>query len=247
MNKADMPKHEDCKDVCQQADQYGVWPEHSCSQKCVWLKYGRDPQNETPIQQKGITVKKATSLADIGALMNAAGLKAESDPAISKAVTPAERGTSPTEVLNEFMRDIDIAGVRSQQAWLEEYKKKNPESLMEIRKSQNQFLLPNMTRTAFHELALKAVTNAYSMGRRDARIEAEAVQAMTESVLESRASHILPAAVAAVMENIGLTSLTLDLAAVASVFSRVSVDYELIDDGDGVSVEYRLTYKEDAK
>ena len=32
-----MNKHIDCKEVCQQAKMYGVWPEHSCSPVCVWL------------------------------------------------------------------------------------------------------------------------------------------------------------------------------------------------------------------
>ena len=32
-----MDKHTDCKEVCQQAEMYGVWPEHSCSPVCVWL------------------------------------------------------------------------------------------------------------------------------------------------------------------------------------------------------------------
>ncbi len=32
-----MDKHTDCKEVCQQAKMYGVWPEHSCSPVCVWL------------------------------------------------------------------------------------------------------------------------------------------------------------------------------------------------------------------
>ena len=32
-----MDKHTDCKEVCQQAEMYGVWPEHSCPLVCVWL------------------------------------------------------------------------------------------------------------------------------------------------------------------------------------------------------------------
>jgi len=32
-----MEKHKDCEHECQQAVEYGVWPEHSCSPRCVWL------------------------------------------------------------------------------------------------------------------------------------------------------------------------------------------------------------------
>lgn len=31
-------RHADCQEACQQAVGYGVWPEHSCSPLCVWLK-----------------------------------------------------------------------------------------------------------------------------------------------------------------------------------------------------------------
>ncbi len=30
-------RHAECAKVCQQAEAYGVWPEHSCSPACVWL------------------------------------------------------------------------------------------------------------------------------------------------------------------------------------------------------------------
>ena len=33
-------RHAECALVCQQAEAYGVWPEHSCSPVCVWLKHG---------------------------------------------------------------------------------------------------------------------------------------------------------------------------------------------------------------
>lgn len=33
-----MNKHPDCKDECQQAVDYGVWPERSCSPECVYLR-----------------------------------------------------------------------------------------------------------------------------------------------------------------------------------------------------------------
>ena len=33
-----MNKHPDCAEECQQAVDYGVWPERSCSPECVWLK-----------------------------------------------------------------------------------------------------------------------------------------------------------------------------------------------------------------
>ncbi len=33
-----MTKHPACEHECQQAVEYGVWPEHSCSPECVWLK-----------------------------------------------------------------------------------------------------------------------------------------------------------------------------------------------------------------
>lgn len=33
-----MLKHEGCKDECQQAVDYGVWPEHQCNPKCVRLE-----------------------------------------------------------------------------------------------------------------------------------------------------------------------------------------------------------------
>jgi hypothetical protein len=33
-----MDKHPDCAEVCKQANDYGVWPEHSCKPTCVWLE-----------------------------------------------------------------------------------------------------------------------------------------------------------------------------------------------------------------
>ena len=34
---AEMQKHPECKDACQQSVADGTWPEHSCNPKCVWL------------------------------------------------------------------------------------------------------------------------------------------------------------------------------------------------------------------
>ncbi len=41
-------KHADCKEACQQAMQYGVWPESSCSPRCVWQRYGHNPLSSPP-------------------------------------------------------------------------------------------------------------------------------------------------------------------------------------------------------
>lgn len=37
-----MEKHSDCANECQQAVDYGVWAERSCSPECVWLKRERN-------------------------------------------------------------------------------------------------------------------------------------------------------------------------------------------------------------
>lgn len=41
-------KHADCKDACQHAIQYGVWPENSCAPRCMWQRYNGNPLNEPP-------------------------------------------------------------------------------------------------------------------------------------------------------------------------------------------------------
>lgn len=40
-----MEKHKDCEHECQQAVEYGVWPERQCSPRCVFLD--KHPRTET--------------------------------------------------------------------------------------------------------------------------------------------------------------------------------------------------------
>jgi hypothetical protein len=44
-----MQKHKDCEHACQQAVEYGVWDQHSCSPECVWLKH--DPRSRDDAEQ----------------------------------------------------------------------------------------------------------------------------------------------------------------------------------------------------
>lgn len=41
-----MPLHPDCRNRCQTADDYGVWPEHSCNASCEYLR-NPPPQSTT--------------------------------------------------------------------------------------------------------------------------------------------------------------------------------------------------------
>lgn len=45
-------KHAECSEACQQAVQYGVWPEHSCDPRCVWKRYKGNPLNEPPTERE---------------------------------------------------------------------------------------------------------------------------------------------------------------------------------------------------
>jgi hypothetical protein len=48
----EMPKHPDCAQECQQAVDYGVWPERSCSPRCVWLSRAATPLPTHPHQEQ---------------------------------------------------------------------------------------------------------------------------------------------------------------------------------------------------
>lgn len=57
--KAEMQKHPECKDACQQSVAYGTWPEHSCNPKCVWLT---KPPPDPLEGMRGMTADDAEAL-----------------------------------------------------------------------------------------------------------------------------------------------------------------------------------------
>lgn len=101
-----------------------------------------------------------------------------------------------------------------------------------------------------HNLAVlqAAVRDAYNLGHKDALDQNGAVEAMLDQQYKDRTALTLPAAMAAFMEQCGLTSLLLDLPAVATVFSRVrlvTVIHNTEDPDDAGVIEYTLHHLSD--
>ena len=89
----------------------------------------------------------------------------------------------------------------------------------------------------------QAISSAYTLGTVQAKNEHAAIHEAAQQTYESRQAFTLPAAVAAIMDQTGMTELTLDMHAVASVFTRCSIDYRLCTGVDGRNdVHYKLSY-----
>lgn len=83
-----------------------------------------------------------------------------------------------------------------------------------------------------------ALREAYNSGHADALDQNSAVEKLLEQQYEARTRMTLPAAVAGIMEQRGLSSMTLDLAHLATVFDRNRIDFDV---ADGDIINYRLT------
>lgn len=89
------------------------------------------------------------------------------------------------------------------------------------------------------------IQDAYELGKKHGTREAALALTTIGEVNDKRAAHLLPACVAAIMEQSGITTMNLDLVAVATVFSRCTIDSSM-GAAEGLSiVQYRLGHKAD--
>ncbi len=70
-----------------------------------------------------------------------------------------------------------------------------------------------------------AVRSAYNLGHAEALEQNGQVEKMLEKQFETRTRVTTPAVVCAIMEQSGLSSMTLDMAMLATVFERCDIDY----------------------
>lgn len=82
-----------------------------------------------------------------------------------------------------------------------------------------------------------AVRDAYNLGHADALDQNSQVERLLEKQYQKRTEVTMPAIVAGVMEQLGLSSMTLDLAHLASVFDRNQISY-VVSDAD--VIEYTM-------
>lgn len=75
-----------------------------------------------------------------------------------------------------------------------------------------------------------AVRDAYNLGHADALDQNSAVEKLLEKQFDARTKVTMPAVVAGVMEQQGLSSMTLDLAMMSTVFDRLNIEYTLSDE-----------------
>jgi hypothetical protein len=87
-----------------------------------------------------------------------------------------------------------------------------------------------------------AIGEAYNCGHADALEQNSAVESLLDKQYEARTKLTLPTAVAAIMEQRGLATMTLDLEQVATVFERQHIDFSvaIVDESTSI-VDYRLT------
>lgn len=74
-----------------------------------------------------------------------------------------------------------------------------------------------------------ALREAYNSGHADALDQNGAVEALLEQQYDARTRLTTPAVVAAVMEQLGSTEMTLDLSMFATVFERKKIDFSVSD------------------
>jgi hypothetical protein len=87
-----------------------------------------------------------------------------------------------------------------------------------------------------------AVRDAYNLGHADALDQNNQVERLLDKQYQKRTEVTMPAVVAGVMEQLGLTSMTLDLAHLATVFERNQITYTLSDEN---VIEYSMRPVED--
>lgn len=83
-----------------------------------------------------------------------------------------------------------------------------------------------------------AIREAHTLGHAEALEQNSAVEKLLEKQYEARTKVTMPAVVAAVMEQSGLASMTMDLALMATVFERTQITYTV--DPDTNVIEYSL-------
>lgn len=83
-----------------------------------------------------------------------------------------------------------------------------------------------------------AVRNAYNLGHAEALEQNSSVERLLEKQYEARTRVTTPAVVCAIMEQSGLSSMTLDMAQLATVFQRCDIQYTY--DPDTEVMEYTM-------
>lgn len=120
-----------------------------------------------------------------------------------------------------------------------------------IEKTVNKLLakVPSNMRDAWRAeiiiLVTAAVREAYNLGHADSLTQSAAVETLLDKQYRARTELTMPAVVAAVMEQLGMTTMTVDLEALATVFDRVRIDMIPMMGAAGEFVEYRLVHKSD--
>lgn len=87
-----------------------------------------------------------------------------------------------------------------------------------------------------------AIHDAYALGQQQAKAEAAMLHDAMVSTHEKRAEFVVPAAVAGIMEQCGMTDLSLNFKELATVFERCKITVEVPDD---LNVRYTLTHLAD--
>lgn len=87
-------------------------------------------------------------------------------------------------------------------------------------------------------LVSAAVKEAYNAGHAEGLAQGSAVETLLNAQYDSRTRMLVPTVVAAIMDQLGMQEMTLDLNAVSTTFKRVALNFSLSDAG---VVEYKLT------
>jgi hypothetical protein len=88
-----------------------------------------------------------------------------------------------------------------------------------------------------------AVREAFNLGHAAALAQNDMVEQLLKKQYDARTQLTLPAALAAIMEQIGMDELILDLTAVSTVFDRCKIDMAVNPvDEQGDLIEYKLTH-----
>jgi len=99
---------------------------------------------------------------------------------------------------------------------------------------------------AVHHCVEAGVREAHKLGQVEAVKQSEIVEKMLNEQYEGRTSALLPAVAAVIMEQLGMTDMTLDLDAIETVFERCTIDYELNHGGPaGNFISYTLSHLAD--
>jgi hypothetical protein len=89
----------------------------------------------------------------------------------------------------------------------------------------------------FENYLKAAIRESYNLGHADALDQNGEVERLLDKQYQKRTEVTMPAVVAGVMEQLGLTSMTLDLAHLATVFERNQITYTI--SGEDV-IEYTM-------